>query len=64
MGQIKKFTVEEFQKDFDNLMDKVEQGESFIISDEDKNVIVLPYKEYQEITDDLVRIHTDHDEGC
>ena len=64
MGQMKKFTVEEFQNDFDNLMDKVEQGESFIISDENKNVIVLPYKEYQEITDDLVRIHTDHDEGC
>ena len=61
---MKKFTVEEFQEDFDNLMESVEQGESFLITDGDKNVMILPYEEYQELTDDLVRIHTDHDEAC
>ena len=61
---MKKFTVEEFQEDFDNLMDKVAQGKSFIVTHEGKNVIVLPYKDYQEMTDELVRIYTDHDEAC
>lgn len=60
---MKTFTVKEFQEDFDNLMELVEQGESLLITDGDKNVMVLPYQEYQELTDDLVRIHTDHDEA-
>ena len=61
---MKKFTVEEFQENFDNLMDKVAKGKTFIISHEGKDVMVLPYKKYQEVTDELVRIHTDHDEAC
>ena len=60
---MKPFTVKEFQEDFDNLMDRVEQGESFLISHEDKNVMVLPYKEYKELTDELVRIHTNHNDA-
>ena len=60
---MKTFTVEEFQEDFDNLMDRVEQGESFLISHEDKSVMVLPYKEYKELTDELVRIHTNHNDA-
>ncbi len=60
---MKTLTVEEFQEDFDNLMDRVEQGELFLISHEDKNVMVLPYKEYKELTDELVRIHTNHNDA-
>jgi prevent-host-death family protein len=60
---MKTFTAEEFQEDFDNLMERVEQGESFLITDGDKNVKILPYKEYQELND-LLRIYTDHDEAC
>ena len=63
------FTVEEFQSDFDNLMMRVENGESFIITSEHGNAVVSPYKEVVQILEEcgldeeLIRIHTDHEEG-
>ena len=63
------FTVEEFQSDFDNLMNRVESGESFIITSEHGNAVIVPYKEVVEIfeepvvDEELIRIHTDHEEG-
>ena len=63
------FTIEEFQNDFDNLMNRVENGESFVIKSEHGNAVIVPYKEvvqvFQEsgMSDDLIRIHTDHEEG-
>ena len=53
---MEKFTVEEFQSDFDNLMDRVEQGESFIITSEYGDAVMVPYTEKIE---DIIRIHTD-----
>ena len=72
MKQMKKFTVEEFQADFDNLLEKVENGESFIITDHEKEVVIIPAKDYEYIVDtvdgivdeEVIRIHTDHEEGC
>jgi prevent-host-death family protein len=72
MKQMKKFTVEEFQADFDNLLEKVENGESFIITDQEKEVVIIPAKDYEYIVDtvdgivdeEVIRIHTDHEEGC
>ena len=67
---MEKFTIEEFQTDFDNLLERVEGGESFIITYEGKEVIIIPEKDYECIVDtieeneDLIRIHTDHEEGC
>ena len=64
------FTIEEFQKDFDNLLGRVETGESFMITSEGKEVIIMPAEDYNYIVDgleehdDLIRIHTDHEEGC
>jgi len=71
MKQMKKFTVEEFQADFDNLLEKVENGESFIITDQEKEVVIIPAKDYEYIVDtvdgivdeEVIRIHTDHEEG-
>jgi prevent-host-death family protein len=60
---MKKFTIQEFQADFDNLLDRVEKGESFIITSEHGDAMMIPYSEYEEV-DDLIRIHTDHEEGC
>jgi hypothetical protein len=63
------YTVEEFQSDFDNLMSKVENGESFVITSEHGNAVMVPYKEVVEIfeecgvDEDVIRIHTDHEEG-
>ena len=69
INQLQKFTVEEFQSDFDNLMNRVENGESFVITSEHGNAVIVPYKEVINIFEDadvdeeLIRIHTDHEEG-
>jgi prevent-host-death family protein len=68
---MEKFTVEEFQADFDNLLERVENGESFIITSEGKEVVIMPAKDYEYIVDtvdgivdeEVIRIHTDHEEG-
>lgn len=60
---MEEFTVEEFQSDFDSLMSRVENGESFMIHSEHGDAMMIPYKEYEEV-DDLIRIHKDHEEGC
>jgi prevent-host-death family protein len=69
--KMKKFTIEQFQNDFDNLIDRVENGESFMITDGEKDVVITTAKEYKcmvtgnnFVDDELIRIHTDHEEGC
>ena len=68
-NELQSFTVEEFQENFDALMERVENGESFIITSEHGNAIMVPYKEVVEIFEDskvdeeVIRIHTDHEEG-
>jgi hypothetical protein len=56
IDQLQSFTVEEFQEDFDNLMDQVENGESFVITSEYGNAVMVPYSGGVE---ELIRIHTD-----
>ena len=70
LSELQKFTVEEFQADFDNLIERVENGESFIITDGERNAVIVPYNETikfsvdPNVDDDVIRIHTDHEEGC
>ena len=48
------FTVEEFQKRFDELIERVEMGESLgIVNGDGKAAVMLP------ADDDLIRIHTE-----
>ena len=69
---MEQFTVEEFQEDFDNLLERVENGETFIITDQGKEVAIMSAKDYEYIVDtvdgivdeEVIRIHTDHEEGC
>jgi prevent-host-death family protein len=70
LNELQSFTIEEFQENFDNLMNRVENGESFIITSEHGNAVMVPYKEVVEICEEtdvdfeeIVRIHTDHEEG-
>ena len=70
INDLQSYTVEEFQSNFDNFMNRVENGESFIITSEHGNAVMVPYKEVVEIFEDanvdfeeIVRIHTDHEEG-
>ena len=69
LEDLESFTVEEFQSDFDNLMTRVENGESFIIRDGDKSAVIVPYNETIKyaidsvVDDELIRLHTDHEEA-
>ena len=69
LEELQSFTIEEFQSDFDNLMQRVENGESFIIRDGDNSAVVVPYNETIKyaveslVDDELIHIHTDHEEG-
>lgn len=70
LDKIESFTIEDFQTNFDYLMNRVENGESFIITSEHGNAVIVPYKEVISICEDvdvdfeeIVKIHTDHEEG-
>jgi antitoxin (DNA-binding transcriptional repressor) of toxin-antitoxin stability system len=71
LNELQSFTVKEFQNDFDNLMDRVENGESFVIRDGRKSVVIVPYNETikyaldqkPKVDEEVIRIHTDHEEG-
>ena len=69
LEDLESFTVEEFQSDFDNLMNRVENGESFIIRDENNSAVIVPYNETIKyaveslVDEELIHIHTDHEEG-
>ena len=70
IDQLPSFTIEEFQQDFDNLIERVQDGESFVIKSEHENAIMVPYNEVVKICeeanvdfDEIVKIHTDHEEG-
>lgn len=52
------FTVEEFQERFDELMERVENGERLGIINENGHAAVMVSAD-----DELIRIHTDHEEG-
>ena len=69
ISELQSLTVEEFQSNFDNFMSRVENGESFIITSKYGNAVIVPYKEviqvFEEagVGEDIIRIHTDHEEG-
>ena len=51
--------MEEFQEKFDELMERVENGESLgIVNENGQAAVMMP------ADDDLIRIYTDHEEGC
>lgn len=55
---LKRYTVEEFQEDFDNLMSLIENDKkSFIITSEHGEALIMPADE------ELIRIHTEHNEA-
>jgi hypothetical protein len=62
---MEQFTIQDFQLDFDNLLNRVENGESFLITSEHGNVVMTPYvgENQSGIIDDIIKIHTEHEEG-
>jgi hypothetical protein len=62
---MEQFTIEHFQQDFDNLLNRVENGESFLITSEYGNVVMTPYvgTNQSSVVDEFVKIHTEHEDG-
>jgi hypothetical protein len=60
---MKTLTIEQFQEKFDEYLDKIESGESFLIKSEYGEALILPYAIYKTEIDDLVRIHVEHEGG-
>lgn len=53
------FSVEEFQERFDELMERVENGEHLgIVNETGQASVVMP------ADGELMRIYTNHEEGC
>jgi hypothetical protein len=69
ISNLKKFTVEQFQSNFDDLFQEVKNGESYIIESEYGNAVIIPYSEISQILKeydldpDIIKIYTDHEEG-
>lgn len=69
LEQLQSFTVQQFQNDFDILMERVENGESFIIKDGNKSAVIVPYNETIKMSidtysdEEIVKIYTDHEEA-
>jgi len=69
LEDIQSFTVEEFQENFDILIERVENGETFIITSEYGNAAIVPYDKVVPVfgdstfDDEIVRIHIEHEEG-
>ena len=52
------YTVQEWENDFDNLLDRVERGEHIgVIDEEGRAAVMMSYD------DDLYRIYTEHNEA-
>ena len=62
--RMESFTVEEFQLHFDELIERVDNGESFIIKSDYGDAVLVPCQDNCEELDEIIRIHTEHEEGC
>ena len=58
MDDIPFYTVEHWQKNWEELMDRVEKGETLGVINEDGNKAVMVPAD-----DELIRLYTDHEEG-
>jgi PHD/YefM family antitoxin component YafN of YafNO toxin-antitoxin module len=56
---INKVSIQEFEDNFDNYLERVENGETFIIkNNQGKSAVMIPADE------EIVRIHTEHNDAC
>lgn len=52
------FTIKEWEENFDELYKRVENGETIgIVKEDGTAAVMMPYD------DELIRIHTDHDDA-
>lgn len=53
-------TVEELEKNFDEIFERVADGEHFLIKTEEKDLVLIPYDDYS----DYYNGYFEHDGGC
>jgi signal transduction protein with GAF and PtsI domain len=70
LSTMEKFNVEYFQQNFDEIMERVDNGESFIVESEHGDAMLVPYKEvvniFEEVgvsEEDFTRLYREHEEG-
>jgi hypothetical protein len=69
LDQLQSYTVQQFQDEFDTLMTRVENGESFLIKDGNKSAVIVPYNQTIKMSidsvsdDEIVEIYTNHEEA-
>jgi PHD/YefM family antitoxin component YafN of YafNO toxin-antitoxin module len=54
---LESYTIEEWEENFDELIDRVEQGETLMITSDNGNAVMMP------VDDELLRIYSEHDEA-
>lgn len=53
-------TVEELEENFEEIFERVADGEHFLIKTNESDVVMVPYDDYAEYFDG----YFDHDDGC
>ena len=48
---MEKLTVQSLTDNLDEIMEKVESGESFLIEDDDGTVVMIPYANFKSVMD-------------
>jgi len=54
---LESYTIEEWEENFDEFIDRVEQGETLMITSDNGNAVMMP------VDDELIRIYSEHDEA-
>jgi hypothetical protein len=57
---MKEITVQELEENFDIIVERVVEGEHYLIRTDEKDLVLLPYDDYSDYYDG----YFDHDEGC
>lgn len=70
LAKMEKFNVEYFQQNFDEIMERVDNGESFVVESEHGDAMLVPYKEvvniFEEVgisEEEFSRLYREHEEG-
>jgi PHD/YefM family antitoxin component YafN of YafNO toxin-antitoxin module len=70
LEEMEKFNVEYFQQNFDEIMERVDNGESFVVQSEHGDAMLVPYKEvvniFEEVgvsEEEFARIYREHEEA-
>ena len=54
---LESYTIEEWEENFDEFIDRVEQGETLMITSDNGNAVMMP------VDAELIRIYSEHNEA-